>query len=165
MNMKRRLSKSKSGGRRPPFDGACRPVTVTLPESTLQGLSQVDPDRGRAIVKLTEARLGAGDGTSRLVEVVEMAEKTGLLVVAPSQALRRIPFLHLVEVATSRFILALEPSHDFQTLEIAVLDLLDDVTEYDRRERDLLSQLLEQIRRMRQTGRISMAQILFVRMD
>jgi hypothetical protein len=155
----------RTGGRPAKFAGPSRPVTLTLPESTLQGLTSIDPDRGRAIVKLTEAALGGNGQSSRLVEVVEMAKNTGLIVIGPSRALRRIAFLHLVEVAPSRFLLALDPGNDFRTFEIAVHDLLDDVPESEKRERALINQLLDHIRRLRKTDRMSMAEILFVRLD
>src|SRR5687768_11664919 len=92
------------GGRPPKFPGPSRPVTLTLPESTLEGLKQIHADRGQAIVKLTEAALRGGAASHSHVEIVTMADKTGLLVVGPSEVLRRIPFLHLVEVAPARFV-------------------------------------------------------------
>lgn len=99
-----------------------------------------------------------------MVEIVEMAANTGLLVVGPSDALRRIPFLHLVEVAPARFLLALDPGNDFKTLEIAIHDVLEDVPQSEVRERELIRQLLEQMRDVRKTERVSMAEILFVKL-
>ncbi len=136
---------------------------MTLPESTLRELRYIDPDRGRAIVKLAKSAMRT-DGSARpAVEVVDMAAHTGLIVIGPSDALRRIPFLHLVEVAPARYLLALNPGNDFKTLEIAIRDVLDDVPEEDQRERDLIARLLEQIRGLRKSDRVSMAEILFVK--
>ena len=87
-----------------------------MPESTLRDLEQIDPDRGYAIVKLAKSALRLGEADPPLVEIVEMAEKTGLIVVGPSRALREISFLHLVEVAPARYLLALDPGDDFHTL-------------------------------------------------
>jgi len=42
-------------GRPRKFQEASRPVTVTLPQRTLELLSTFDEDRGRAIVKVTDA--------------------------------------------------------------------------------------------------------------
>ena len=47
-----------------------------------------------------------------MVEVVEMVADIGLLVVGPSALLRRIPFLHLVEVSAGRYLMALTPGND-----------------------------------------------------
>jgi hypothetical protein len=153
------------GGRPPKFDEPSRPVTLTLPESTIEGLQLIDPDRSRAIVKLTKGALRQGKFSQPLVDIVEMAANTGLLIVGPSAALRRIPFLHLVEVAPARFLLAMEPGNDFKTLEIAIHDTLDEVDSDDKRERGLLMELLQNIKRLRQGRRVSMAEILLVTLE
>ena len=155
-------SRKSVGGRPPKFSGPSRPVTLTLPESTLEALKQIHADRGQAIVKLTEAALRSGAASQSHVEIVNMADKIGLLVVGPSEVLRRIPFLHLVEVAPARFIMAMDPGNDFRVLELALQDALEDVPESDERERELVSQLLEQIRVLRKSARMRMAEILFV---
>lgn len=158
------LVKKAAGGRPPKYAGPSRPITVTLPESTLKGLEHIHQDRGQAIVKLTEAALRQTPGTPPMVEIVEMAANTGLLLVGPSEALRRIPFLHLVEVAPARFILALDPGNDFKILELAIQDALEDVPEEDLRERELIGLLLEKIKHVRKSERVSMAEILFVKL-
>lgn len=153
-----------SGGRPPKFDEPSRPVTLTLPDSTLEGLKLIDSDRSQAIVKLTQAALRQGRSDQPLVEIVEMAANTGLIVTGPSPSLRRIPFLHLVEVAPARFVMAMDPGNDFMTLEIAIRDSLDDVPKEDVRERELLTQLLDNIKTLRKGERVRMAEILFVKL-
>jgi hypothetical protein len=155
-------NRKSTGGRPPKFSGPSRPVTLTLPESTLEGLKQIHADRGQAIVKLTEAALRSGATAHSHVEIVQMADNTGLLVVGPSEVLRRIPFLHLVEVAPARFVMAMDPGHDFRALELALRDALEDVPETDGREREVVTQLLEQISVLRKSARMRMAEILFV---
>jgi hypothetical protein len=153
------------GGRPPKFDEPSRPITLTLPESTLRELSHIDPDRGRAIVKLVKSTM-CGNGVGHpLVEIVEIEANTGLVVTGPSQGLRRIPFLHFVEVAPARYLLALDAGNDFMSLEIAINDVLDDLPQDEKEERELIVQLLEEMRRLRKTGRVSMAEMLFVTLD
>jgi hypothetical protein len=135
---------------------------MTLPQSVLKGLRRIDKDRGQAIVKLTKDVMNAGGVERPLVEVIEMAAGTGLLVVAESPTLRRIPFLHLVEVAPMRLLLSLEPGHDFRSLELAITDALETVPESERAEREMIGEVLAQIRRARQEERASMAAILMV---
>src|SRR4051794_29904170 len=134
-----------AGGRPPKYAGPSRPITVTLPESTLEGLRHIHADRGQAIVKLTEAAMRSSPISQSQVEVVQMADNTGLLVVGPSKVLRRISFLHLVEVAPARFLLAMDPGNDYRALEIALRDVLEEVAKDDARERELVEQLLAQI--------------------
>jgi hypothetical protein len=113
-------------------------------------------------VKLTEAAMRTNAPSQPQVEVVQMADNTGLLVVGPSTVLRSIPFLHLVEVAPARFLLAMDPGHDYRSLELALRDELEDVPESDERERGLITQLLERITHLRKSARMRMAEILFV---
>jgi hypothetical protein len=161
----KREEKKGGGGRPPKFSEPSRPITLTLPESTLKGLEQINADRGQAIVKLTEQALRVGDFAQSQVEIMEVAADIGMLIVGPSSALRRIPFLHLVEVAPARYLLALDPGNDFKTLEIAIHDVFEDVPESDVRERALISQLLEHIKNVRKASRVRMAEILFVSMS
>lgn len=162
-----KLAPRRSLGRPPKFSGPSRPVTVTLPETTLDGLKTIHPDCGQAIVKLTDAELRrtrTGPGLP-LVEIVEMAANIGLILVGPSKALRRVPFLHLIQVADDRFLLALDPGHVLSDLEIAIRDLLEEFTKAEAMERELLQTLLAAIKQVRKAERISMAEILFVKPD
>ena len=165
MSTQQLLEKKNGGGRPPKFSEPSRPVTVTLPESTLETLRRIDEDRGQAIVKLTEAAASKLRPAPPLVEVVKMASKTGLIIVGPSAAIRRIPFLHMVEVAPARFLIALESGNDFRALELAIHDVLEDVPETEVRERDLIEQLLQNVRLLRKADRVSMAEILLVSLD
>ena len=157
--------KKNPGGRPPKFDEPSRPVTLTLPESVLDGLSAIDPDRSQAIVKLARAAMGQGPDGRPPVEIVEMVKSTGLLVIGPCQALRRIPFLHLIEVAPGRFLLALARGNDFKALEIALRDVLEDIPDHDKREKELVQLLLSNISTLRKSERVTMAEILFVNLD
>lgn len=151
-----------AGGRPPKFGVPARAVTLTLPEETLDDLLKIDQDRSQAIVKLTKSALGKDETARSMVEVVEMVADIGLLVVGPSALLRRIPFLHLVEVSAGRYLMALAPGHDVKSLEIALMDMADDLPPSDERERALLLELLGQLRALRKKEKVSMAELLFV---
>ena len=97
------------------------------------------------------------------MEIVKTSEDLGIIVTGPSQALSQISFLHLVEVAPARYLLALDSGHDFKSLEIAISDILDDVPQSDKRERELMTQLRQHIKHLRKSGSTSRAEILFAR--
>jgi len=158
-------SRKAAGGRPPKFAGPSRPVTLTLPEETLDGLLLIDEDRGQAIVKLTQSAIQRNETDASFVEVVDATAGKGVIIVGASKALRQIPFLHLLEVGPGRFMLALDPGHDFKNLEIGVQDMLDVISPDEVREVRLLSALLVEIRKVRKTDRVSMAEILFIRLD
>ena len=155
------VKRKNAGGRPPKFAEPSRPVTVTLPESTLADLRLISPDRSRAIVEMTK-KVRREDGTEKpLVEIVEMAKDTGLVIVGPSEALRKIPFLRFVEIAPARYLLAVNQEHNFHSLEVAIVDLLEDAQDRGR-EFELMTELLNRIKGLRRAKRVSRAEILFV---
>ncbi len=156
------MNRKGAGGRPRKFKEASRPVTVTLSESALKQLEIINPDRALAIAKAAAMATRAHADSKHLVEIVEVLKGTGLIIIGPSRALRQIPFLHLVEVAPARYLLALTRGNDSAALEIALHDLLDDLPKDEHNERLLIEQLLAQIRRLRKSRRVSMAEILFV---
>ena len=163
MKTNEQSDRKKSGGRPRKFAEPSRPITLTLPESTLRELQQVHPDLSHAIVKLARRALYSGDEQKPLVEILKTSDEDGIIVVGPSQALSQISFLHLVEVAPARYLLALDFGYDFKSLEIAINDVLDDVPQSDKRERELLVQLRQHIKSLRKSDSMSRAEIIFAR--
>jgi hypothetical protein len=155
--------RKRSGGRPPKFAEPSRPITLTLPERTLDELRQVDADPGRAIVKLAAWALQNNGKHEPLVEIVRSSDEVGIIVIGPCRALAQIPFLHLVEVGPARYLLALDFGHDFKSLEIAVRDIVEDLPLTDTRERHLLRELLERMKHLRKSDAICRAEILFTR--
>jgi hypothetical protein len=149
------------GGRPPKYNEPSRPITVTLPESTLQHLERVSEDRGQAIVKAVNHLIGELKPNKR-VEIIGVGPKSGLVVVGRCAHLSKIPFLHLVEVAVARFLLAIDHGHDFTSLELALHDLLDSDTEVPKAETEIIQELLTTIRQLRRDQRTSQAEILLV---
>jgi hypothetical protein len=151
------------GGRPPKFCEPRRPVTLTLPERTLQLLAAVDKDRARAVVKVTDAALAPTDTPlSQLVDVVEVMPGVGIILVGASRCLRQIPWLRLVEVAPSRFLLSIPSGTPVDSLEIALHDLLETTPPADVRERAILERLHALMRMLRRGRSVSKAEMLFV---
>ena len=130
----------------------------------MRDLDRIDSDRGHAIVKLAKQAMHKDGNKPAFVEIVEMVPQIGLVIVGPSAALRRISFLHFVEVAPGRYLLALDQGYDFRNLEIALNDALEEVRADDQRDRELIEQLLGHIKELRKTDSVRMAEILFVRL-
>jgi hypothetical protein len=151
-----------SGGRPPKFDEPSRPITVTLPERTLKDLEVIDADRAVAIVKATDNAVGGGFGSERLVELVTVSKEQSLIVVAPCQALRNIPWLSMVEIAPTRFLLALPSGTQIEVLEVAISDMLEHLPASEDRERRILGELRTLIASIRRNGRVTKAELLLV---
>lgn len=154
-------TKSKSG-RPPKFSEPRRPITVTLPEATLARLASIDPDRARAIVKVTDSVMPFNAGLREQVQLVEVAPGLGIIIVGPSRLLQKIKWLRLVEVAPMRFLLTIPSGTSIDSIEVAIMDLLDDVESYDDWEHSLLTALKDLVQRLRRRGRLSKAEMLFI---
>jgi hypothetical protein len=154
---------AKAGGRPPKFQEPRHPVTMTLPERILEQLARIDPDRTRAVVKVTEAVSGSGEGPFKPVELVEMAPGQSLIVVGPSQALRKIPWLTIIEITPARYLLAIPSGTPIEVFEVALRDLLNDSSLKDNdRESSILMELLNVIGHTRRSRRMSKAEILII---
>lgn len=158
--------KKTTSGRPPKFQGPRRPVTVTLPERTLLQLAAINEDRARAIVKITDAVAGGGRRRPSPVELVEMSPGKSLIVIGPSQALKRIPWLKLIEIAPARYLLTIPPGTAVESLEVALHDMVNDPNvQHDEREHAILHELITLIGHQRRTKRMSKAEILIINSD
>ena len=156
-------SKSRTPGGRPPkFAEPSRPVTVTLPQRTLDDLERIDEDRARAIVKATRAAVGDESGQGGPLQVVEMVKGMGLIVVGPSVGLRSLSWLNMVEIAPSRFLLALPSGTPVEVLEVALSDLLERLPASQEGERVQLEALRRLLAKARRATSVTKAELLLV---
>jgi hypothetical protein len=151
---------ARAGGRPPKFDEPRRPITVTLPERTLERLRAIDGDRANAIVKSVDSALPAGQRD--LVDVVEVAPGAAVIVVAPSRYLRQIPWLKLAEVTPGRHLLTIVPGTAIESLEVAILDILEMLPLAERYERTILEELRRLIGASRRKRDITKYEMLYV---
>ncbi|HMO51449.1 MAG TPA: hypothetical protein PKE26_09585 [Kiritimatiellia bacterium] len=152
----------KSSGRPRKFIEPSHPITVTLPERTLEALATISDDRAKAIVMAVDT-LRPPDNRSEhaLVQVIKASEKTSMIVVGANQLLSAIPFLGLAEVAPGRYLLHLISGTSLADLEVA----LDDILEGDRGtdiERAMVAQLRMQLKKVRRTRSVHKAEVLIV---
>jgi hypothetical protein len=156
-------TKIKGGGRPPKFREARRPVTMTLPERILERLAEIDPDRSRAVVKITEAVAGTGRGHFQPVELIEMAPGKSLIIIGPSQVLRKIPWLKMIEITPARYLLTITSGKSIEALEVTLRDLiLHPESQKKEREYDVLHELLNLIGHQRRAQRLSKEEILII---
>jgi hypothetical protein len=136
---------------------------VTLPERTLELLATVGRDRARAIVRVTDAALSAdASHPGRLVDVVEVLPGLGIIVVGPSRLLPKIPWLRLIELAPTRYLLSIPTGTPVDSLEVALHDLLEITAPDDTRERTMIRELGALVRTLRRHGGVSKAEMMFV---
>ena len=151
-------------GRPPKFDEPSSPVTVTLPSRILQQLTELDGDRGKAIVKCVEG-FAKKKLSKKKVEIVKISEDRGLIIIGRCRCLENISWLRLVEIAPARFMLSFLPGTDVTSLEVALIDLLEHKSVDDEDERGLLEELRLCIARHRRKEMVTKGEILFVDLD
>lgn len=152
----------KTAGRPPKFDEPSIPVTVTLPLRTLQKLEEMDNDRGKAIVKCVDAIAGTTLAGEKKIEVVKMSEKVGMIVIGPCRRLMNIPWLRLIEISPARFLLSIPPGTAVATLEVAIIDMLENLPADELAERGVLEELRRLLSHHRRQDEMTKGEILFV---
>ncbi len=138
-------------GRPPKFGRPARSVTLTLPEDLIASLTLVDPDLGRATVRLLEPL--AHDVIPRPSAELSRFRDSAVIVVRPVKALEAIPGITLVLLAEGRALISLETSMTVADFELLLRDAIDD-HRVDERERSVLLTIGEMLRSARKSRKI-----------
>lgn len=148
-------------GRPRKFHEPSRPITVTLPERTLEILSELGSDRGRAIVAVADSFAERRHLPRPRVEVVQVAGGISVILIGPCPALSEIDALRAIEVSPGRYLLTTAPGTPISALEVELTDLVEsgDTSPHDKA---LLDELTQVLRRQRRRKGIRKAEILFV---
>ncbi len=118
-------------------------VALTLPEEVLDALGTVHQDTGWAIVQLVEGRLTDGARESRtralapLAELVHLPGGRALIVVQP-RLFTGLRGVSTILLADGRAFLALDHQGGIADLELAILDLLEELPARSRERAQLI---------------------------
>jgi hypothetical protein len=149
-------------GRRPKFAEPRRPITVTLPERTLRRLEAVDPDRAQAIVRLAEHQCASRTDNPGEMEVIEISPGCGIILVGPLRTLARIDLLRLVPVAPGRCLLTIPSGAPVESLEMEILDVIEDLRPDEAAERPVLEELRRLLTQQRRKKTILKREFLLI---
>ncbi len=141
------------------------PITITLPNSTLDQLARIGKDRAKAIVQAVRNFVGEGAADSSGAKVVAIAPGVGIITVGRSRYLKNMECLRLVEIVPGRFILSVLSGTPPENLEVQLADALEAVSDSEPEERSLLKQLLSILRAARKTRRVTKEEILIIGME
>lgn len=153
----------RGGGRPRKFAEPSTRITITLPKSTLKDLAAIHGDRAQAIVRATRAAMGGIPGRAKPVEVVEMIPGSGLIVVGPCASLSRIPWLNMIEIASTRYLLTVPSGTAVEVLEVAIRDAIEQLPAAEQRERTMLETLKDLLVGVRRTSTVTKAELLIVK--
>jgi hypothetical protein len=153
-------------GRPPKFDEPSRPITVTLPERTLEQLASLGPDRAKSIVAAVEHLVGGGSAETPWdepqLDVIDMAPGVGVLVLPWNGLLAGIPWLRLIAIGRGRYLLTVPSGTPIEKLEVVLMDLIAQARMGGGAEVELLEELRELIGDFRRGECLSKAEILVV---
>ncbi len=88
-----------------------------------------------------------------------------MIVVGASVSLRKLDWLRLVEIAPSRYLLAVPTGTALEELELAVVDLMESLEPKETYERQLLTELHRALRICRRQRDASKVEILLLRRE
>jgi hypothetical protein len=111
-------------GRPPKFGAPARSITMTLPESTLETLTAIDPDPSRAIVQLASRKTVNGRPPAELT----VFGRNAVITVRPSPSLEHRAGVQLVPLPDGRALISFDRARSIADVELLIADALDDRT-------------------------------------
>nr|WP_321467395.1 hypothetical protein [uncultured Desulfobulbus sp.] len=148
--------KIRAGSGRPPkFQEPSTSITLTLPKRILQNLEDIDKDRAKAIVKCVETVLSLGSEAENNVELINISEDAAVLAIGPCRSLESIPWLHLVEITPSRYLLTVPTGTPMTSLEVALLDLIETLPEEHKSDLETLLEIRLQLSQHRRQDQVN----------
>lgn len=137
-------------------------MTLTLPDSTIDQLSDIDEDRAKAIVKAAQlATVNAPDDDTR-VDLIEVSPSLAMIVVPYCRYLHESPDISLARIVPNRYLITLPEGTPLSTIEIGVEDQLELLDPDEARDRAILEQLLARLRSARRANRANLASVVLV---
>ena len=142
-----------------------RVVTIALPEKTLRVLETYDQDLAQAIVKVTDQAIQRAFPKGSSYEIVKVAPRKSIFIVVSKTHLSKIQWLRLVEIAPGRNLITIPSGTSLESVEIAILELIENIPSDEARERNLLEEFCKYIGRLRRYKKMSTVEILIVDTD
>ncbi len=150
------------GGRPRKFTEPSRPVTVTLPDSTIEQLASIDHDRARAIAKASRLACGIAKPEAPDVEICHAGNNRALIVVKPNRYLRQLDCIRLLELFPGRSLISILPGTPSSTIEVGLRDLVESIPKTETRERAMLEKLSTIFRKSRHSNVMLKEEILII---
>jgi hypothetical protein len=140
-------------GRPRKFGRPSRTVALTLPEDVIAALGRLDPDLGRAVVRLSQPLVA--DRTTRPPVELARYRDHAVIVVPPVKSLERIAGVTIVPLPDGRALISLEESMSIFEFEVKLLYALADV-KLPPEDRSVMSSIAEILKHARKTKGVSL---------
>jgi hypothetical protein len=142
-----------------------RVVTIALSEKTLSVLETCDRDLAQAIEKVTDRASQRAFPEGSSYEVVKVAPHKSVFIVGSNTHLAKIHWIKLVEVAPGRNLITIPSGTSLESLEVAVLELIENMPSDGIMDQALLKEFCKYVGRLRRNEKISTVEILLVDTD
>jgi hypothetical protein len=149
----------------PKADEPKRVVTIALPEKTLSVLEDCDQDLAQAIVKVTDRATQKAFPKGSSYEIVKVAPRKSVFIVGSHTRLANIRWLKLVEISPGRNLITIPSGTSLESLEIAILELIENMPSDEFMDQTLLKEFCKYIGRIRRNNKMSTVEILIVDTD
>jgi hypothetical protein len=143
-------------GRPQKFGRPSHAVTLTLPDDVIAGLSAVDNDLSRAVVRLSQPLLI--DVVVRPPAELSKYGHSAVIVIKPLPALDRMPGVSLVPLPDGRALISLDEAMSVHEFELKLSDAIDVGTDLEAWERSAMSSIREILKSARQSKAITVHQ-------
>lgn len=141
-------------GRPRKFTAPARPVTFTLPERVLDALGTLDPDLGRAIVRLAQPLLA--EGRHPPAELATFGRHS-VIVVNPSPTLEKRTGVELIHLPDGRALISFDRSKTIPGLELLIADALEDPA-LPKEDRDVFEAVAGILKSARRSDNVELLQ-------
>ena len=156
------INSKKTVGRPRKFEEPSRPVTVTLPASVLRKLALLNEDRARAIAQAVEGAVADETAATCPLQLVEVFKNQSLITISDCPALDCVTWLRRVKIAPGRYLLAIPPGMPTESLEVALVDLLDEKQRLSDTEFEVIRRLRECLAFNRRRNRMVKGELIFI---
>jgi hypothetical protein len=96
-----------------------------------------------------------------MVEIRPVSENAGLIVVPYIKTLKKISWIKCLEIAPFRYLLSIPSGTAIESLEIAIADLLEHLSDEDMADLPLLKELKRKISKHRRERMVFKGEVLF----
>lgn len=143
-------------GRPQKFGRPSRAITLTLPEDVIAALTSVDDDLSRAVVRLTQPLVV--DSVPRPPAELSKCGDSAVIVIRPTETLRRIPGVSLIPLPDGRALISLEGHMAPPDFELRIRDVLDESRNLEASDRSVLMSIVDILKTARRTRGVDVRQ-------
>lgn len=149
----------------PKSDNPKRVITLALTKEILHVLETFDQDINQAITKVTSLVTQRNIPKGSSFEIIKVAPHKSIFIVGSDTLLSKISWLKLIEIAPGRNLIAIPSGTSMESLEVALLELIESISSDEDENRPLLMEFRKYVGRLRRYNKMFRAEIMIVDTD